>query len=64
MQIYTNEAECEICGEPGPCTQDTATAAWFVGSKITHRDPTVCIENIKAKAAKEKAKAEAEAQYS
>jgi hypothetical protein len=55
MQVYTGEAECEVCGELAPCTQDTSVAAWFKGSFIHHHNPHICADNIKAKQAKEKA---------
>jgi hypothetical protein len=55
MQILVADAVCEVCGESAPCTQDTATAAWFKGSFIAHGNPRICAENLKAKQEKEKA---------
>jgi hypothetical protein len=55
MQIYTDETQCEVCGEIAPCTPKTACAAWFVGTRIVHHDPRICADNIKTKQEKEKA---------
>jgi hypothetical protein len=47
MNPFQYECTCDVCGGTGLGTARTAAAGWLTGSVITHRDPRVCIANLR-----------------
>ena len=49
MNPFICEVTCEVCGEPGMGTPQTAGRAWLAEYTIRHSDPAVCAANLARK---------------
>ena len=48
MNPYVMEVCCDICGEKGMATINSAADQWL-GVKLRHTDPRICAENLRRK---------------
>lgn len=49
MNIYQFQANCDLCGEPGPCNLNTYAAAYAYGLGVRCKNRERCSENIRLK---------------
>ncbi len=49
MNLFQFPVTCGVCGGGGMGDHNTAAAAWIRGSFISHTDPRVCADTLRAR---------------
>lgn len=66
MRIHNFKCYCDVCGEEGMGTLQTAGAMWDRYATVRHSDPAVCADNLarqRRKLERERAEFEAARAY-